>query len=262
MASLLNAFSNNQDVEFAVNDLEGNVIFSNCSNVSKNNSIEEIGYARLKNKPIYEVHAYFPIKAKSLARYTRLNGTRLVLILVVFSVSLLTSFLIYEILSVPLKKVRKAMNSIGYGNTLTSIPYYGNDELGLLCRNFEDMGKRLKKSEDEQGELIQAISHDLKTPMTSILGYMSRLIDGKVTSDEKKKEYYEIIYRKTNDLKLLLNDLEEYANLGKGMKFEKQAVDCDKFFKDMCEEMRCEVEQRGGSFKSSGSIAEKYEKHY
>jgi signal transduction histidine kinase len=151
------------------------------------------------------------------------------------------------------------MNNTSYGNTVISIPYYGDDELGLLCRNFEEMGKRLKKSEKEEIELIQAISHDLKTPMTSIIGYMNRLINGKANSEEKRKEYYEIVYRKANEMKLLLNDLEEYASIGIEIKYDMQPVDVSKFIVDICEEIRCEVEERSGSFKCLNSIDEAFE---
>ena len=86
-------------------------------------------------------------------------------------ISIIILVIIYRFITNPLKKLSKAVKNIQYGNTLVEIPYYGEDELGLLCRNFEEMGKRLKKSEDNQQELIQAISHDVKTPLTSIIGY-------------------------------------------------------------------------------------------
>ncbi len=252
--NVLDVNSEKYDIKFELKDIDGNIAYSNYFNKKENRNIEEMGIARLKKRPYYVIHAFFPIKAQSFARYTRLNGTRLVLILIVFSISLAASFLIYRIFSVPLNKVRKAMNSTSYGNTVISIPYYGDDELGLLCRNFEDMGKRLKKSKEEEIELIQAISHDLKTPMTSIIGYMNRLINGKANSEEKRKEYYEIVYRKANDMKLLLNDLEEYASIGIELKYDMQPVDVSKFIVDICEEIRCEVEERDGSFKCLNSI--------
>jgi K+-sensing histidine kinase KdpD len=75
------------------------------------------------------------------------------------------------------------------------------------------MGARLKKSEQNQIEMVQAISHDLKTPLTSILGYVKRLLDGKASEENKKQEYYKIIYRKAGELENLVEELEEYAGL-------------------------------------------------
>ena len=79
---------------------------------------------------------------------------------------------------VPIKKLQVATKNIKEGNLDFTIDYDEPDEMGDLCRNFEDMRKRLKESteekmaaEKENRALISNIAHDLKTPITAVKGY-------------------------------------------------------------------------------------------
>ena len=88
------------------------------------------------------------------------------------------------------------------------------DELATLCRNFDDMRQRLKESaefrmeeESENRTLISNITHDLKTPVTSIKGYAEGLLDGVADTPEKREKYIRTIYNKAVDLDTLINEL-------------------------------------------------------
>lgn len=244
----IDELSKKTNVDFSLKDFDGNTVYSTSLPKNESRKIQEVDFIKIKGKPAYIIYAYFPPKINSVAKTVPGKKARQYLGLIVVAVSFITSFLIYGVLAVPIKNLRRAVKSMDYGNTNVKIPYYANDELGELCRSFEDMGRRLKKSEDSQIELIQAVSHDLKTPLTSILGYVKRLIDGKVNDDEKRQEYFEIIYRKANDLKNLLGELEEYALLSGGAKYNMKPVDCTKFFSEMCDELKHDVIQKGGNF--------------
>ncbi|EYE87951.1 hypothetical protein Q428_10575 [Fervidicella metallireducens AeB] len=253
----LNQYAKDKNMNFIIKDMSGNTIyFTNNGNGDKR-EIQETGFIKIKDTPIYIVYAYFPTGINSLAKDIERGETKYYLLILVVSVSLFVSLLIYRILALPLKKLSKAMAEVDYGNTTTVIPYYGNDEVGYLCRNFEEMGKRLQKSEKNQLELIQAISHDLKTPLTSILGYIKRLDDGKITDENKRKEYYKTIYRKALDLKGLIEELDEYSFFNVKAKYEIQQVNAKVFMEDICHELKQEVIQKGGRLEYINNIDNK-----
>ena len=93
--------------------------------------------------------------------------------------------MIYRGISVPLAKLQKAARNIREGNLDFEIQQDSDDEIGQLCQDFEEMRLRLKANAEEKvafdkenKELISNISHDLKTPITAIKGYVEGIMDG------------------------------------------------------------------------------------
>jgi len=246
----LTQYSKNQQIAFVLKDIDGDEIYA-TEGKKDNTCIKAETFIRAGGRGGFVLEGYFPSQIKVNPSFK--DGKRIASIIVIFSIAIVSLIIIYKVLASPLKKISLAAKDLNYGNTLVKIPYYGEDELGLLCRNFEDMGMRLKKSEDTQKELIQAISHDVKTPLTSIIGYSKRLVDGKV-NDDKKEEYYETIYRKANDLKFLLEELDDYSNVNFYSKYDKQVIGCKSYFADIAAELQKEVEQKGGTLEYNYGI--------
>lgn len=97
----------------------------------------------------------------------------------------------------PVGKMREATKSIKEGNLDFELPVETDDELGQLCGDLEDMRKRLKntaeeklKFDKENKELISNISHDLKTPVTTIKGYAEGIMDGVADTRTKWQNMY------------------------------------------------------------------------
>ncbi|MBO0545355.1 HAMP domain-containing histidine kinase [Clostridium botulinum] len=96
----------------------------------------------------------------------------------------------------------------------------GDDELSELASSINVMSNKLKdnyerekKIEKEKNDFIVAVSHDLRTPLTSIIGYLDLLKNEKIQSYEKTSEYIDITYRKAIDLKNLIEELFEYTKI-------------------------------------------------
>ncbi|WP_125153280.1 sensor histidine kinase [Clostridium rectalis] len=118
-----------------------------------------------------------------------------------------------------IKFLTKQVNVIkeeGFGKT---IEVKGQDELAKLCNSINNMSIELgekieneKKIENTKNELITNISHDLKTPLTSLVGYLE-LLNMKDIKEETKDRYIRIAYNKSLRLKELVNELFEYTKL-------------------------------------------------
>lgn len=244
--------SKTNNVNFTVKDKDKKLIFSSKQPKKLSNSIEKEGFVEVSGQVTYIIYGYFPERIDHNFNLQE-QSIKILIVIIILLISMITLVIIYKFITNPLKKLSIIVNSIQYGNTLVEIPYYGQDELGLLCRNFEEMGKRLKKSEDNQQELIQAISHDVKTPLTSIIGYSKRLTEGKV-KEEKKENYYETIYKRATDLKLLLEELEDYSSINSSSKYNKKLINCSELFENISEELKAEAESKGAVLIYSNKI--------
>lgn len=121
------------------------------------------------------------------------------------------------------KYISKSLLEINDQAYLKEIKVEGNDEISELVRNINIMSDRLKdnydrekRMEDAKNDLIVAVSHDLKSPLTSIIGYLDLLKNEKFQYDEEQKSYLNIAYNKSLSLKNLILELFEYTKIANG----------------------------------------------
>lgn len=118
-----------------------------------------------------------------------------------------------------IQELSNTVRIISTGNLKYTAPVKGNDELTHLAKSINIMARDIdQKIEEERTlektkqELITNVSHDLRTPLTSIIGYLG-LAKSKRISPEQKDDYIEIAYSKSERLKQLINELFEYTKL-------------------------------------------------
>ncbi|WP_238859151.1 HAMP domain-containing sensor histidine kinase [Clostridium sp. YIM B02569] len=119
-----------------------------------------------------------------------------------------------------LKYISKSVTNIKTQHYLNPIEIKGNDEISQLAEDINTMSERLKenyekekKQEEAKNELIVAVSHDLKTPLTSIIGYLELLNKDKENFTENQQEFLKVAYEKSENLKKLIEELFEYTKL-------------------------------------------------
>ena len=123
-----------------------------------------------------------------------------ILLILVLTATMLTIWMYTSMIN-PIKKLQTAAQNIKDGNLDFSVESDSRDEIGELCRSFEEMRLRLKDNAEEkiEGEkenktLISNIAHDLKTPITAVKGYAEGLMDGVADTPEKRDKYIRTIY--------------------------------------------------------------------
>ncbi len=159
---------------------------------------------------------------------------------------------IYRSVAGPLVKLKKATHNIKAGNLDFVLDVEGTDEFSELCKDFEDMRKRLKESAEERvvldkenKELISNISHDLKTPMTAIKGYVEGIMDDIADTPEKMERYIRTIYNKTNEMDHLINELTFYSKIDTNrIPYTFSKLNVEDYFNDCAEELSVEMETR------------------
>jgi len=143
-------------------------------------------------------------------------------LLFLFLVALLVScFLLFTSQKMKyFEEIHESLKRISEGNLDVEIPVKSADELSQLASTINDMSCRLKQLIEEEkqwekskNDIITNLSHDLRTPLTSILGYMELIEKGKYKDEEELKHYTEIAYAKSKGLKTLIDDLFEYSKL-------------------------------------------------
>lgn len=142
----------------------------------------------------------------------------------------LTSRLSKHILE-PLNSLSQAARRIQNNDLTEPIQYKRNDEFAIVCESFDQMQAHLLKEQEistnyerSRTNMIAGISHDLRTPLTSIKGYLKGVIDGVANTPEKQQQYISVSYRKTLDMETLLQKLFYLSTMETGncpMYFQK-----------------------------------------
>lgn len=173
------------------------------------------------------------------------------IMIIVFTDAILMMWVYRSVIS-PLGRLKVATKNIRDGNLDFALEIEEDDEIGQLCQDFEEMRMRLKESAEEKvqydkenKELISNISHDLKTPITAIKGYVEGIIDGVASSPEKLDRYIRTVYNKANDMDKLIDELTFYSKIDTNKipyTFSKLSV--SNYFRDCVDEVGLEMEAR------------------
>ncbi len=160
---------------------------------------------------------------------------------------------IYHSIVQPFYVLRSATKKIKEGNLDFSLEANSDDEIGILFQDFEDMRIQLKESQEEKlqydkesKELISNISHDLKTPLTTIKGYVEGIRDGVASSPEKLDKYLRTIYNKAMEMDRLIDELSFYSKIDTNkIPYNYAKINVAEYFGDCVEEVGLELETRG-----------------
>lgn len=122
-------------------------------------------------------------------------------------------------------------------NLNEKIIYHGETEFEHVCETFNDMQQTIlddqeqrAKTERARTDMVTGISHDLRTPLTSIQGYIKGVLDGVADTDEKKRMYLKTAYESTEEMNVLLTKLFEFSRIESGqMPFRMVNVDLGEY---------------------------------
>jgi len=184
--------------------------------------------------------------------YWRPVGTAFSLAFIGLTSLLLTYFVSRSIIR-PIKKLEAAALQIKDGDLSHKVEATTKGEIGQLSIAFEDMRVRLKQSidqslqyEENRKMLLSHISHDLKTPISAIKGYVEGIMDGIANTEEKRSRYMETIYRKAADMDQLIDELFLFSKLDlQTVAFDFKVIDIIRYLEHFLDEQRFDLEKSG-----------------
>ena len=155
-----------------------------------------------------------------------------------------------------IKTIAEGASEFSNGNLDYRIKKKGKDELGFLAESMNSMAEKLKENMENEraqemfkAELITNVSHDLRTPLTSLIAYL-QLVEDEKTTEENKKKYTGISIEKSYKLKQLIEDLFEYSKLEcGGITLEKSEADIIEIIEQSIGELFIEAQKRNMKLK-------------
>ncbi|MDY4544983.1 MAG: HAMP domain-containing sensor histidine kinase [Bacilli bacterium] len=190
--------------------------------------------------------------------FTKLSLISLIIILIsilfiiIVATNLILSSWITKSILNPLELLKNGANQISRGNLNFEINYNKKDEFGEVCNDFNKMKNQLKLSEEARNkyeeyrkEIINGVSHDLRTPLTSIKGYVEGLQDGIANTEEKKKKYYSAIHTRAIDIENLINNLSSLSSIeNEKFKYNFRTIKLGEYLKEKINNYKEELSQK------------------
>lgn len=181
------------------------------------------------------------------------GGFLLLTIIMLLISNVIFTLVVYKSMVAPLKQLQSAAEAIKKGDLDKPIEYYSRDEFRDVFKSFEELRQKLKKSivmhqqyEENRKLLISSISHDLKTPITTIRGYVEGIRDKVADTPEKMDRYIDTISKKALEMDELIDDLFLFSKLDvQKHSFDFTVINIIMYIKDMVEELRFYYEEKG-----------------
>jgi len=182
-----------------------------------------------------------------LASFTRplLLGGLIALIL-----SLIVAILFARSIYRPINRVTAAVEKIAQGQYDQEIPEAGPAEIKRLARSFNQMARQVKHSQQQLRHFVADVSHQLKSPLTSIQGFAQALLDGTASTKESRLKAATIISDESNRMRRQVDELLELARMQSGqLKIVREPVDIGELLEHCQEIFTVQAEEKGVALK-------------
>ncbi|MEX2246232.1 MAG: HAMP domain-containing sensor histidine kinase [Dehalococcoidia bacterium] len=167
---------------------------------------------------------------------------------IALAVSFIVSFFISRSISGPLARITQASVQMAQGDYDVYIPIRGQDEVGRLSEAFNGMAREVSRSQRAMKDLLANVSHELKTPLTSIQGFSQAMLEGAISREEEFRESSRIIYAEASRMRELVDDLLLLSQIETGqMQMQHAQVDLSALLDRTLERFQWAFREQGTS---------------
>jgi signal transduction histidine kinase len=161
-------------------------------------------------------------------------------------VAVVLGIIVSQYISGPLRQLTVASQRLARGDYDVAVSVDRRDEVGRLAQAFTSMARRVGEAHTQMRTLVANVSHDLKTPLTSILGFSQALRDGAGADDAESRRMGEVIHEEAARLSTRLNDLLLLSEIEGGqMLLQRDEIDLRKLVQGAVTRIEPDVRQRG-----------------
>lgn len=205
-----------------------------ANNVTKLSSKNQIEICNSINVDYDKALAYYITYYPNDPKYT----------LYLLGITLVSFFVLINGRMSYIELITRNITPIAGGNFNERIPIKYKNELSELAKNINLMTTKLQEEDNKKREFITNISHDLRTPLTTMLGYLKMVDESKYEDKEELEKYIAMINRKGNYLKSLLDDFFHYSKLSsKDIEVNKTNIDIQLFLEQVADEEKISFEE-------------------
>ncbi|MBQ9512018.1 MAG: HAMP domain-containing protein [Lachnospiraceae bacterium] len=183
----------------------------------------------------YKVNAYVVIHSPMTAlqrEAEELLNIAYIMLIILFLLSLIILIFFTELVYVPIRRITTATEQYAAGNMDYPLVVESEDEMGYLAASLSYMAMQIAGAEEDQKKFIANVSHDFRSPLTSINGYLTAMLDGTIPPEMHEK-YLHIVQNETERLTKLTNGLLSLNNLSsRGMILEKTDFDINRTIRE------------------------------
>ena len=175
---------------------------------------------------------HYPIRSIQASSDSLLNISYIMLV-ILFLLSLIIVIFFTEMVYIPLRKITEATEQYAAGNMHYEFSVDSEDEMGYLAASLNYMASEIARSEDNQKKFVANVSHDFRSPLTSIKGYLEAMLDGTIPPEMHEK-YLTIVLNETDRLTKLTNSLLTLNNLNtKGVMLDRTDFDINQVIRNV-----------------------------
>ena len=240
--------SNNTDVlnEICVyiEDSYGNVVYekNNYNQIELNlTSVKMINI----DDEVYMIKLTNPLKINSIVEIPVVKKLLKADIIIIGIILLVLTTIIYIKIIKPILYLQIDIDNYKHG--IKPVKTNRRDEIGWLKNNFVELTEAIDNEKEKKNKMIASISHDIKTPLTSIMGYSERLKNKDIQKDRRDR-YIEVIYSKSQNIKELIDEFDDYLSYNLESSIKKQQTTIKELSDIVKEEYQYELNQIGIDF--------------
>jgi len=225
--SVLNHYIENENLIFRLEDLDSKVIYESDENKLNFFYINSVKPVRLSNE-IYLLKVIKPLVKDEIFKLPSIRHIFYVELIIIIFIMISLSQILYFRFVKPIESLQKAVAS--YKGHLNIERTRRFDEIGKLQNSFVQLAENLQEEKEKQNRIIASISHDIKTPLTSVMGYAERFKKGNLPP-ERTTKYLNTIYMKSMAIKDLVEEFDDYLSYNQKRALKKQEIIVNDFMR-------------------------------
>lgn len=252
--------AHSQDLEIALYDTRFQPVARFNPDPEENGPVER--WHQIKNKEgttVLLLTVQHPLTPQDIGLKSVFTKTFLFLIIALALLFVILNVYLHYYVTKPIQGLNKRLGKIKYAHFPEPLANSRKDEIGELYEHVKEMEERLRQANKEQIDMIAAITHDIKTPLTSINGFIELLLSKNALSEQDKQDYLRLIGKKANHLTELIGEFSAYTkNEALLPSITLQAVHAKRFFENVAAEYEAELAGLDFQFHSEHSFGDAY----